>query len=689
MVINKSKLFVCFFLIKTANFALGQSLQELQQLKAEYEKFKEDKTQLIFPGTQPTDFDPNTGTPNSASLTPFTLGKRVADSADVSLPHFGYNFFTKRDTVSFWENLPIPNDYILGPGDEVVVSIWGETEFRLDYKISREGTIYDDKAGILNLTGKTLNEAEYYLKTQFGRVYSTLNGKNPRTFMTVTLGDLRSININIVGEVFYPGVYPVHPFSNVITALIQAGGVDTTGSLRNIILKRIDKENVHLDLYDYLLNGNISNNLQLRNQDIIIIPPRESTITIDSSVVRPGIYESKPGETVNQLLDYAGGLKPNASTLIGLKRIVAPNKRDLKKSNIENFYIDYLDKNSTIVQNGDSLIVRNIFYNLKQVEIIGQVKRPGFYPFYDGMTLMNLISLGGGFSDSTFLKSIYQKSGEIVRRNPSSPYEKVISINIEKILLNNDDIPLQNLDKFVVHANRNFFEKKNVQILGEVNIPGSYPLISNKETLNSLINRAGGLTLKALDNGVSIYRDKKYVDAGLSKQPINQQQVFARNNQEEVETRSNLMRAELDNSKIYEADNEWVRVAWKNKDVRLMPGDSIVIKEATKTVNIDGEIYNPGLIEFQKGKSLRYYVDSAGGITKAGDKKDIIVIYANGVVVPKKFMSSPKIMDGATIFVNQKEIQEPFNLTEFSSTILSIVSTTVTILVLSQQLNTN
>ena len=134
-------------------------------------------------------------------------------------------------------------------------------------------------------------------------------------------------------------------------------------------------------------------------------------------------------------------------------------------------------------------------------------------------------------------------------------------------------------------------------------------------------------------------------------------------------------------------DQNKVRVAWQNDSVILMPGDSIIVKESPGSVNISGEIYNPGLIEFRKGKSLKYYIDSAGGVTEKGNKRNIIVIYANGVVSPNKWFSSPKIEDGSTIIVNQKPLSEPFNTTEFATTTLSLISSFVTILVLTKQLN--
>jgi len=221
---------------------------------------------------------PSSDVPREAQIIPYS---EDIDSTDVKQMYFGYNFFVKRDTIKFWENLPTPQNYLLGPGDELTVSLWGQTQLRQNYTISREGKIYDEKVGLLNLTGKTIEEAEKYFLNQFGRVYSTLKTSNPSTYMDVSMGKLKSINVNFVGEINYPGVYPVHPFSTVITGLIQIGGIDTTGSLRNIQIKRNNKVVAEVDLYDYLLKGNFPKDIQLRNQDIVVVPSRSSTIKIE------------------------------------------------------------------------------------------------------------------------------------------------------------------------------------------------------------------------------------------------------------------------------------------------------------------------------------------------------------------------------------------------------------------------
>ena len=296
------------------NLASAQTIQELQQLKSEYENAQQQQSQQQIGVDQLNNIDMQTGLPRQATVIPYIMP--LTQETKEIRRHYGYDFFTKRDTVAFWENLPTPANYLLGPGDELVILLWGETQVRQKYTISREGKIYDTKVGLLNLTGKTIKEARTYIKDQFGRIYATLKGQNPSTFIDISLGELRSINVNFVGQIKYPGVYPIHPFSTIITGLIQAGGVDTTGSLRGIIIKRDGKLFSTVDLYAYLLMGDLPEKIQLRDQDVVVIPSRNSIVTVDSAVVNPGIFEGVSGETVYDMIQYAGGLTSEASSTI-------------------------------------------------------------------------------------------------------------------------------------------------------------------------------------------------------------------------------------------------------------------------------------------------------------------------------------------------------------------------------------
>ena len=613
---------------------LSQTSKSIQQLKLEYERLKADDI------TIPSDMEQtplNLDAPDEVEIVHFT--DEIAFPfiyKENRLKHFGYNFFTNRDTIRFWENLPVPLNYNLGPGDELILSLWGETQIRQSYIISRDGKIYDDKVGLLILSGKTLSEAKDYLKTQFGRVYSTLKEPSPSTYIDLSIGDLRSINVNFVGNVNFPGIYPLNPYSNLMTGLISAGGVDTTGSLRNIQIKRDNKIYKTVDLYEFLIYGGISDSLILRNQDIVIVPARKSIVEIDSAVVNPGIYETKEMETVDELIKHAGGFKNNASDIISVKRILAKNERKNGKS-FESSYISRLEAKSFSTNLLRSVSVQPLMEEEQYVEIIGQVKFPGKYSFYKDMTLSSLFNLSSGFNDTTFIKSVFLSQGEIIRRQPDQRYDEVISFDVKDVKDNINDLFLENLDRVVIHANLNYFEKKPVQILGEVNIPGNYPVLKDNESLRTFINRAGGFTERSFIEGIKIYRDS-------------------------------------------------LSVAWKNLSIPLKPGDSVVIQQKPGTVFVSGEVYNPGLIEYDKNKSMKNYINLAGGLTKNGDKNDILIIYPNGEVVPSSRFFSKTIRDGSIIIVNEKIDTEPFNPTAFANNTLSLLSSLVTILVLSKQI---
>ena len=637
--INKTKIiyistrYVYLLIIAfSSSFLAGQSMQEIQQIRKEFERAQKNKNILTENNLNPTI---QTNLPTQSQFEIYTDGSE--DLQEVN-KYFGYNFFTNRDSIAFFENLPIPLDYNLGPGDEIIVSLWGQTQLRKAYTISRDGKIYDDKVGLLFFSGKTIKEAKEYLRSQFSRVYSTLTGANPTTYIDVSLGELRSINVNFTGQVSYPGIHSLHPFSTAITGLIQAGGVDTSGSLRNIKIIRDGLVYSEIDFYNFFINGSITSDIQLKNNDIVIIPSRKTKVLIDSAIVNPGIYESKKNESVFDLIQFAGGISHNASQVIGIKTKSSPNIGINDSLTFKSFYED-LNATRTIPSvNVTSITVLPLMNEVQQVEIIGQVKSHGVYHYYENMMLTDLLNISSGFNDSTYLKSVFKDRAEIIRRKPNSKYDEVINFNLGDLIKGENDIMLQNLDRVIIHANLNYFEKKHVKILGEVNIPGNYPVLYNQETLQSFIGRAGGFTKSSFKEGIEVYRDS-------------------------------------------------LRVAWENFTIPLMPGDSVVVKEKPGTIYVTGEVYNPGLIEFDKNKKLKEYINSAGGITKKGDKDDIIVIYANGKVVPNGKFRRTKIKDGSIIVVNQKDFANQFDPTEFATTSLSLISSFVTILVLTQQIN--
>ena len=327
------------------------------------------------------------------------------------------NFLQKKILYLSLQNLPSPSNYLLGPGDELLVFLWGETELAKKYIINKDGNIFDDKVGMINLTGKNINEAKAYLVEKFSKVYSTLTTKTKSTFLEVSLGKIKSINVSFVGRVNNLGIFPIHPFSTIISGLIQAGGIDTTGSLRNIYVKRNGKTIRKFDFYDYIISGNIKDDIRLMDQDVILVPVRQSTVYLDSSIYVPGIYEITEKETLKDLINIAGGIKPDASDLISIERITPINMRNKANKLNSAFYVNVNETENVKIYDGDKIIVPRLIKSVNRVEIIGQAMNPGSYKFFEGMMLSDLINLSGGMKDKTFIKSISKRSAEIIRRN--------------------------------------------------------------------------------------------------------------------------------------------------------------------------------------------------------------------------------------------------------------------------------
>ncbi|MFQ6676631.1 MAG: polysaccharide biosynthesis/export family protein [Fidelibacterota bacterium] len=336
--------------------AFSQSSAEIERLRRELEKrgITTDVTQVeeraktaiekegVFPSEVPT-----------IDTLAILEAVRKREAKPPTLDYFGYDFFRPRPGgISIWDNLPVPVDYRLGPGDEIIISVWGETQLRSSHVISRDGTIFIDKVGQVNLTGKSIGDAERYLRSRFEQVYATLKNPNPRTFMDVSLGDLKSINVKFVGEVKAPGIYPVHPFSTVTTGLIQAGGVNKTGSLRDIQVIRNGKVFTRVDLYAFLLEGKTDGDIRLQDQDVVFVPVRNSTVTVAGMVQRPAIYEALDGESFASVLSYAGDVKAEAGTKLEVKRTIPMEQRLSDDTAVQSFYVEYHDVSGRPVKDG-------------------------------------------------------------------------------------------------------------------------------------------------------------------------------------------------------------------------------------------------------------------------------------------------------------------------------------------------
>ncbi len=553
---------------------------------------------------------------------------------------FGYSFFRSGPVAAetgnaMFENLPVPKGYTVGSGDNIEVLLWGQTQLQSSYPVDRDGRIFVPEIGPIDVSGKTQDELREFLKKEFVKIYATIDSKKDRTYMDVSLGTLQSINVQIVGEVRSPGIHTVHPFSTVVTALTQAGGVDTTGSLRSLRVIRDDELLQEVDFYDLMLRGEQTTEFRLREGDLIMVPVRLSTATIKGEVHKPGIYEMKPGESIKQLIAYAGGLKFTASSVVELRRTRSWEVRNNDDDPIEIAYLNYNQLNPKEIVDGDVIKVHRIMSVSKEVIVNGQVKRPGAYAFQDSLKLKDLLKLVGGINDEDFIQSVNPEKVDIIRRDPNSDYSKVISVKLSDILNDRQEanMNLNNHDQVTVYPNLKFLPARTVKIFGEVLLPGVYPILSDFETIESIVVRAGGFSSRAFPEGIVLTRGGQRVV---------------------IEEMKNTMKQ----------------------------GDEINVPEKSDVVQISGAVYNPGLISYIEGRSVREYISFAGGLTPDANKNDLIVIYADGKVAPRRLYMNPKPAPGCTIQVNSRPVQTPVEqllsfLTETSTTISQILASYV------------
>ena len=627
-----------------STIALCQSYQDIQRLQNEYKKVLERQSLQ-----KPKEVSDAEKTAESTALPDKLIYSRkdvesllvntenllkelkFLQDSSIKMPYFGYDFFSKRDSIPFWENLPITKDYVLGPGDEIIISMWGESNSTYNETINRDGQIFLDNIGILNLGGKTVSESKKYIISNFSKVFSTLIGNNPKSFIDITLGELKSINVHFVGFVNIPGVHVVHPFSNIISGLTQAGGVKQSGSLREIELIRNGKTVKKFDLYSYLLNGKSIINLRLMDQDIVHIPARKSTIPITGRVKNPGYFELIDLENIDDLLNYSGGLKRRSSKTVFLYK------------NSDSLGIGYFVHpkeypNFNLIQ-GDSVHVPLLEDVESYVRIEGQVKNSGKYPFNINLELYKLIKATRSLDDKNFMKTMDLSKIVIERRNPAGTDPIILRKNIEETFL------LKNGDLITIGKTNYFQPLESVQITGEIKTPGIYT-VNNLNTLSDLIDRSGGVTSNSLNNGIEIFRDS-------------------------------------------------LKIAWSDMMFILEDGDSINVKKRTGLISIEGEVNVPGYLTFRKKDSLKKYIKRAGGYTAFADKKNIYIIYPNGESSTITSWPRPKIEEGSKIVVSQRMLSgnnQASGLQAFSmisSQAANIATTILTLTILANQNNNN
>tara|TARA_Y100000768_G_scaffold380089_1_gene356712 strand:+ start:1117 stop:3024 length:1908 start_codon:yes stop_codon:yes gene_type:complete len=554
---------------------------------------------------------------------------------------FGYNYFKK--DLSFFDNVPTPADYRLGPGDEITVSLWGEQNSRLTTTLNKDGAIFYENIGFINLSNKTLQSAEILLKEELSRIYSSLKDDINPTMLMVELGKLKSINIYFSGNIENPGINLVHPFSDIFSAIIQAGGISSNGSLRKIQLIRNGNVIDTVDFYSFFMDGkNNFSNIKLIDGDVIHVPTIERRVAISGGVIRPSSYELLSNEKFTDLLRYANGVTPQASSNILLNKTIPPQDR-LSDDNAYTTIATNFEKIETIdLNNSDSAIVLSIQQVNSEVEVFGQVKSPGTYPA-NNMSLKNILDIAGGFDDPIFRKTIAENI-VVLRKDEENFYGKEIIVPYE----DSDDFNLSVDDQIFVYKNINYENVYTYSIGGQVKRPGVYPLNTTKLKIDDAIELAGGLTELANPNNISLRKEYQEVDE--------------------------MGDLKITSKVVNNADGDFIIDL--NSFINVLPYEN--------TVNVEGNVYNPGLVAYYENKNFMDYIERAGGLKEKSYRKKIYIKRANGSI-EKSFgilnFNNKKVFPGDTIFVPRKpENLRNFDIASFTADILTVLTNIVAIL---------
>lgn len=374
-------------------------------------------------------------------------------------------------------NLATPQDYRLGPGDEVIIDVWGANQTTLRETISPDGYIHIPDLGPILLNGMDIARATEYLKQKLAQIYAA-SAEN----IQVSLGNARTIQVNVMGEVVQPGTYALSSFSTVFHALYRAGGVTTIGSLRNVLVSRNGKVIAHLDVYPFILKGKNADDIRLQEGDMVIVPPYDALVEIQGKVKRPMIYEMKSDESMETLLKYAGNFSADA-----YRNHVSVIRRSGKEYSVAT--VDRNDFTRFRVQDGDVVTVDSILNRYaNRLEIKGAVYHPGVYEFSGKLnTVRQLVEKAEGIMADAFT------ARAVLYRQRENLTSEVLPVNIEGILAGTSpDIPLRKNDVLYIPSIHDLKDRGNIHIFGEVGNPGEYPYADNM-TLEDLIITAGGL----------------------------------------------------------------------------------------------------------------------------------------------------------------------------------------------------
>lgn len=504
----------------------------------------------------------------------------IKDTVEV----YGRDIFNSKNlTFSPSVNIPTPMDYRLGAGDEVIIDIWGVSQTSVRQTISPEGSILVDRLGPIYLNGMTIKDANDYIQKKFSDIYAGIDSEGGSQ-IKLTLGQIRTIQVNVLGEVFTPGTYSLSSLSSVFHALYSAGGVNKIGSLRSVKLYRNGKLIRDLDVYDYLMKGKLSNDIRMMDGDAVIVPAYNSLVRISGNIRRPMYYEVKEGETLADLIKYAGGFAGDAYTK-NVKVVRSTGGESLIATVSDKNFDSYELKDKDVVTVGAGL---EIFEN--RVEIKGAVYREGYYEIGKNInTVKDLILASEGTRGDAFLNRA------VLTREKEDYTTEVISVDVRQLLYGNaTDIVLRKNDILYIPSINDLKEYGDFVIHGEIARPGEYKYADNT-TLEDLIIQAGGLLESASTIRVDISR-----------------RIIEPHNTTGTRTLAETYTFAIKDGFVIDGQPGFVLKPYDQVYVRRSPG----YKEQ-QNVHLEGEVLFPGTYSLnKKAERISDIVKRAGNLTQ-------------------------------------------------------------------------
>ena len=626
-------------------------------------------------------------TPDGVELVEVETGLRprtaVQDSLD-GLPIFGLDVFT-RATSQFQPLLsgPVPDDYSMGPGDQLVLVLTGEVELAHELEVAREGFIVIPNVGQVFVANLTMAELRALLRTRLARSYSGI--ERGTTTLNVSVARLRTNQIYVTGEVLQAGAYQLSSVATVTNALYAAGGPTVLASLRDVRVQRRSGERISLDLYPYLLEGDASGDVILEQGDVVFLPLKGRHIQLHGSVVRPAHYELDEAEDLVDVLRAAGGFAPDAlRQRLTVHRVLRPGDRgpglaDRRAINLElraaadSSAVDYLG-GVTIppigLQDGDSIVVDSVpsLDNGYYVTVEGVVRAPGRFAWYDGMTLRDLLQLARGPVVGADLREA-EVSRMPTRRDPGQLAERLrVALDSSYLTQRNaagqfrgppglafppagssPDFALEPFDQVMIQMQPDFDMPAAVTISGEVPVPGRYTLLTKSDRVSDLVIRAGGVLPTGYAEGARLIRAQD----GLGRIDMDLVDALA-----DPERPNNLI---------------------------LQPGDSLYVPRYLPTVQVRGAVNSPVTVLYQEGQGLQYYIANAGGFRTDADEGRLSVRYANGTARTRDksmFWSSwPELGPGSEIVVPTKDPAQTFDTRGLITDLVAILGSITTLII--------